>query len=71
MDTRPITPTTLAGSVIAVPPLARDDSLTVNPAENARIIRHLEAGGVRTLLYGGNAVLGHVALSEYADLMSC
>lgn len=69
MDTRPVTTTTLAGSVIAVPPLARHDSLALNHDENRRIIRHLEAGGVRTLLYGGNAVLGHVALSEYAELL--
>ena len=69
MDTRPITTATLAGSVIAVPPLARTANLAWNHAENARQIRHLEAGGVRTLLYGGNAVLGHVAISEYAELL--
>lgn len=70
MDTRPVTPATLAGSVIAVPPVARNADLTWNHADNQRLIRHLEAGGVRTLLYGGNAVLGHVALSEYAELLS-
>lgn len=70
MDTRPVTPETLAGSVIAVPPLARDAALAIDPPQNAKIIRHLEAGGVRTLLYGGNAVLGHVALSEYESLLS-
>jgi len=70
MDTRPITPATLAASVIAVPPVARNADLAWNPAENARLIRFLEAGGVRTLLYGGNAVLNHVALSEYAALLS-
>lgn len=69
MDTRPLTTATLAASVIAVPPLARTSSLAWNHAENERQIRHLEAGGVRTLLYGGNAVLGHVALSEYAELL--
>lgn len=69
MDTRPLTAATLAGSVIAVPPLARDANLRLEHAENARIIRHVEAGGVRTLLYGGNAVLGHVAPGEYAELL--
>jgi dihydrodipicolinate synthase/N-acetylneuraminate lyase len=69
MDTRPITPATLAGSVISVPPVARNADLTWNTAENQRLIRHLESGGVRTLLYGGNAVLGHVSLSEYGDLL--
>lgn len=70
MDTRPITPDTLAASVIAVPPLARSATLSVERAENQRVIRHLEMGGVRTLLYGGNAVFGHVAISEYDELLS-
>lgn len=70
MDTRPITPETLSTSVIAVPPVARQADLSWNVAENVRIIRHLEAGGVTTLLYGGNAALGHVALSEYAALLN-
>jgi len=61
---------TLAGSVIAVPPLARTPSLALDHAENRRVIRHLEAGGVRTLLYGGNAVLGNVAPSEYVELLT-
>ena len=70
MDTRPITPATLAGAVIAVPPLARNADLSLNHAENARLIRYLEAGEVTTLLYGGNAVLNHVSLSEYAELLT-
>ena len=70
MDTRPITPATLAGAVVAVPPLARNADYTLNHAENARLIRHLEAGEVTTLLYGGNAVLSQVSLSEYADLLT-
>jgi dihydrodipicolinate synthase/N-acetylneuraminate lyase len=70
MDTRLVTPATLAASVISVPPVARNADLTWNAAENQRLIRHLEAGGVRTLMYGGNAVLGHVSLSEYGDLLA-
>lgn len=70
MNTQQMTPATLAASVIAVPPLARDANLALNVAENVRLIRHLEAGGVTTLLYGGNAALAHVALSEYAALLS-
>lgn len=69
MNTEPITPETLAGSVIAVPPLARDADLSLNIPENDKQIRHLEAGGVTTLLYGGNAILYHIALSDYADLV--
>ncbi len=70
MDTRPITPATLAGSVVAVPPLARNADYSLNHAENARLIRFLEAGEVTTLLYGGNAVLNHVSLSQYAELLT-
>jgi dihydrodipicolinate synthase/N-acetylneuraminate lyase len=70
MDTRQVTSATLAKLVIAVPPVARDASLAWNVAENLRMIRHLEAGGVTTLLYGGNAALAHVAVSEYAALLN-
>jgi 4-hydroxy-tetrahydrodipicolinate synthase len=69
MNTHPVTPETLSSSVIAVPPLARNADLSLNRGENERLIRHLEGGGVRTLLYGGNAVLYHVAVSEYAGLL--
>lgn len=69
MDTRAITPARLAESVIAVPPLARDAQLNIHKAQNERLVRYIEAGGVNTLLYGGNAVLYHVRLSEYARLL--
>ncbi len=69
MDTRVITPARLAESVIAVPPLARDSQLKICAAENERLVRHIESGGVNTLLYGGNAVLYHIRLSEYARLL--
>lgn len=69
MDTRTITPARLAASVIAVPPLARNAGLTIDRAENERLVRYIESGGVNTLLYGGNAVLYHTRLSEYALLM--
>ena len=66
MDTRPITPARLAASVIAVPPLARDAQRRVNREQNQRLVRHIEAGGVNTLLYGGNANFYHLRPSEYA-----
>lgn len=69
MDTRTITPARLAESVIAVPPLARTDTLELDFVENSKIIQFIEAGGVNTLLYGGNAVLYHIRLSEYAALL--
>jgi dihydrodipicolinate synthase/N-acetylneuraminate lyase len=70
MDTRTMTPAILAGSVIAVPPVARQTDLTWNVEANRRIIQHLEAGGVTTLLYGGNAALAHVSLAEYPALLT-
>jgi dihydrodipicolinate synthase/N-acetylneuraminate lyase len=69
MDTRPITPDTLRRSVIAVPPLARSADLSLNIEANRQIVSHIQAGGVTTLLYGGNAMLYHVRLSEYASLL--
>ena len=69
MNQAEITPATLAGSVISVPPLARNADFSLNHSENEKLIRHLEGGGVTTLLYGGNAILYHVALSEYARLL--
>ena len=69
MDTQAITPQRLSASVIAVPPLARSADLRLDIQQNRRMVQHLEAGGVSTLLYGGNALLYHVALSEYADLL--
>jgi dihydrodipicolinate synthase/N-acetylneuraminate lyase len=59
----------LAGSVLAVPPLARNADFTVNAAANAALIRHIEAGGVTTLLYGGNANFYNIGLYEYAALL--
>src|SRR5207253_2417201 len=66
-----ITPERLAASVLAVPPLCRNADFTLNDTENAKLIRHLEAGGIRTLLYGGNANFYHIALSEYDQVLSC
>lgn len=60
----------LRQSVIAVPPLARDASLRVCPQQNEKIVRFLEAGGVRCLLYGGNAVFYHIRLGEYAKVLA-
>src|SRR6187455_3144408 len=65
MLTASLTPERLTASVLAVPPLARNADLSLNEAENAKLIRHIEAGGVRTLLYGGNANFYHIPLAEY------
>lgn len=70
MQTAPLTPADLAASVIAVPPLARSADLSINNDQNAKMIRHLEAGSVNTLLYGGNAAFYHIALREYEELLA-
>jgi dihydrodipicolinate synthase/N-acetylneuraminate lyase len=66
MKTTPITQEDLLRSVIAVPPLARHADFTLNKEANRALIRYLESGGVRTLMYGGNANFYNIALSEYA-----
>ena len=70
MITSPLSAAHLATSVMAVPPLSRRLDFTLNEGANVAIIRHLEAGGVRLLLYGGNANLYHVPLSEYEPLLA-
>jgi dihydrodipicolinate synthase/N-acetylneuraminate lyase len=66
MKTATFDPSHLAESVFAVPPLARDSSGSVSREENEKIVRFLEAGGIRSLLYGGNAVFYHLRPSEFA-----
>ena len=66
MKTTAVQPADLSASVLAVPPLARRADLTLDPEQNRALIRHLEAGGVRTLMYGGNANFYHLPTSEYA-----
>jgi len=55
--------------VIAVPPLARHRDLTISNADNRALIQYLEEGGVRTLLYGGNANLYNVGANELPELL--
>ena len=69
MDIQPVTQSSLARSVIAVPPLARDERGRVCRESNRRIVQYLEQGGVSTLLYGGNAVFYHLAPSEYESTL--
>jgi dihydrodipicolinate synthase/N-acetylneuraminate lyase len=69
MKTTPVTPADLARSVFAVPPLARYSDLTLNEAANRQLISYLEAGGVRSLMYGGNANFYNLPISEYAEVL--
>ena len=69
MKTGSVESADLARSVISVPPLARRADLTLDPDANRALIRHLERGGVSTLMYGGNANFYNVGLYEYAALL--
>jgi len=69
MHTSPLTPERLAASVWAVPPLARKVDFSLDHDANRRLITHMESGGISTLLYGGNAILYHVAPSEYHEVL--
>lgn len=69
MKTSPVTADDLARSVIAVPPLARHADLTIDRSANETLVRHLEAGGVSTLLYGGNANFYNLGMHEYGAVL--
>lgn len=69
MNTDSIVVSEFSESVMAVPPLARRTDYSLDPEQNRRLIEHIETGGVRTVLYGGNANLYHVAVSEYRELL--
>jgi dihydrodipicolinate synthase/N-acetylneuraminate lyase len=60
----------LAG-VFAVPPLARrqDPQRTLDFEQNTLIARHIIDGGIRRLLYGGNAFLYHISLAEFDQVL--
>jgi dihydrodipicolinate synthase/N-acetylneuraminate lyase len=65
-----LTSEALTTSVLAVPPLARNKDFSLSEAENTKLIRHIEAGGIRTLLYGGNANFYHLPLAELDQVLS-
>jgi dihydrodipicolinate synthase/N-acetylneuraminate lyase len=69
MKITPVTPADLAASVLAVPPLARNADLTLNHAANKAQIDHLQGGGVRTLMYGGNANFYNIGTAEYPSIL--
>jgi dihydrodipicolinate synthase/N-acetylneuraminate lyase len=62
-------PADLKRSVISVPPLCRDANLKPDAHENAKLIKHIEGGGVDIFLYGGNANFYNIALSEYEEVL--
>lgn len=69
MKTSKITKHDLERSVIAVPPLCRDAHLKVDAVQNKLLIKHIESGGVSSLLYGGNANFYNISLAEYEETL--
>ena len=69
MNTSPLQLDEFSASVLAVPPLARCADLSLDVEQNRKLIRHIEAGGHRTLLYGGNANIYHCSIHDYAHLL--
>ena len=69
MKTSAVQPADIARSVFAVPPVAMSADGTVNLAANAALIRHIEAGGVSSLLYGGNANIYNFDLDTYRAML--
>ena len=69
MKTDPVAATDLTRSVISVPPLARRPDLALEDAENGKLLAHMRAGGVSTFMYGGNANLYHMGVSEFGQLL--
>lgn len=65
MKTSPVTVADLRRSVLAVPPLCHNDDGTVSVSENARLVGHLRAGGVTTHMWGGNANMYGVGVSDF------
>jgi len=57
-------------SVVAVPPIAFEASEAVSVEENRRIVAHIAAGGIATLLYGGNANLYHFGDRAFRQALS-
>ena len=69
MRSEALTKADYARSVVAVAPMALKPDLSVNEAANLALIRHIEAGGVNILLYGGNANFYHIDLGRFRTML--
>jgi dihydrodipicolinate synthase/N-acetylneuraminate lyase len=64
-----VTASDFAQSVIAVPPLARKANFDLDQEANRALLRHLRAGRVTSVMYGGNANLYHISMRQFAQLI--
>jgi len=57
--------------VFAVPPLARrnDPQRSIDFEQNDLVVKHIASGGITRMIYGGNAFLYHITLSEFGELL--
>ncbi len=69
MKTTAVTKADFERSVLAVPPMARNADFSLNVGANRALIRYLEAGGIRTLMYGGNANVYNLGVLDFAAEM--
>ena len=69
MNTASLTPAMIASSPWAVPSLARREDFSLSLEDNQKIIKHIESGGIKTLLYGGNAIFYHLTLKQYEEAL--
>jgi dihydrodipicolinate synthase/N-acetylneuraminate lyase len=70
MKTTPVAKADFERSVLAVPPLARHTDFSLNVGANRALIRYLETGGIRTLMYGGNANIYNLGVLGFEAEMS-
>lgn len=69
MSATPLAPSDFARSVVAVPPIALDGAGRVATEANRRLMAHIAAGGITTLLYGGNANLYHYGAALFREAL--
>ena len=69
MKTDAVIPADLARSVLAVPPLPRGADGAIHEGETKRLVDWLHSGGVTTYLFGGNANLYNMGVSEFGTLL--
>ncbi len=65
-----LTPQDYAKSVVAVPPIALTHEGVVAEGANRDIMNHIAAGGITSVLYGGNANLYHFGAESFREALS-
>jgi dihydrodipicolinate synthase/N-acetylneuraminate lyase len=69
MQTVSLRPSDFSSSVVAVPPIALTRDLKVACEPNRTLLTHIERGGVKIVLFGGNANLYNYSLGSYQEAL--